>query len=239
MNANQPERLHEIATSWTQVQLALHGEGPAAVEAQGELFQRYAGAIRRYLQSALRDPGDVDDLMQNFGLALVSGRFRGLEPERGRFRDYLKGVLFRLVQQHRREQQRDARQLPEDIDLADPEAYPAACDEQFRQSWRDELLSRAWEELSNHDPHYFTVLHYRASHPELRSQQMAPELSHQLGKPVTAQAVRQTLRRARKRYTDLLLKQVAASLEYPVPSAIHEELRDLELASFVLSPRKG
>jgi RNA polymerase sigma factor (sigma-70 family) len=238
VNANEPERLHEIATSWTQVHAALHGEGPAAVEAQGELFQRYGGAMRRYLQAALRDPAAVDDLMQNFALALVSGNFRGVEPQRGRFRDYVKGVLFRLVRQHYRRQQRDARQLPDDIDLADPEAFPVACDEQFRQSWRDELLARCWEELAEQESSYFTVLHFRAAHPDMRSEQMVGELSKQLGKPLTAQGIRQTLRRARKRYANLLLQQVAASLEFPAPGAIHEELQELELASFVLPPPK-
>ena len=238
MSANQPLRLNEIATRWTQVHLALLGDGPDATQAQGELFQRYGGAMRRYLQVAVRDPAAVDDLMQEFAVALVSGGFQRAQPERGRFRDYLKGVLFRLVRKHRRRQQRQAGQLSSAIDLADPECYPAECAEQFRQDWRDEWLARTWEALALEDHSAFTVLHYRAVHPDLRSEQMVGELAMQLGKPFTAAGVRQALRRARKRFVNLLLQRVAGSLEFPTPAAIHEELRELDLANFVLAPPK-
>jgi RNA polymerase sigma factor (sigma-70 family) len=239
VNTSEPQRLNEIATHWTQVQQAVLGEGPAAAEAQRELFERYGGAMRRYLQAALTDASAVDDLLQDFAVALVSGGFRGLQPERGRFRDYVKGVLFRLVQKHRRREQRQPRQLPADIDLTDPESFPGACEEQFRQSWRDELLARTWQELAQAEPSYFTVLHFRAAHPDMPSDKMVGELAPQLGKPLTAPGVRQKLHRARKRFSNLLLQQVAASLELPTPGAIHEELRELDLSSFVLTPRKG
>jgi RNA polymerase sigma-70 factor (ECF subfamily) len=238
VSTNEPDRLNEIATHWTQVQQAIVGGGPAAAEAQEKLFQRYGGAMRRYLQAALHDPGAVDDLLQDFAVALVSGGFRGVEPERGRFRDYVKGVLFRLVQKHRRREQRQPVQLPEDVDLTDPESFPSACEEQFRQSWRDELLARTWQELADAEPSYFTVLHFRAAHPKMASAKMVQELGPQLNKRLTAQGLRQTLSRARKRFSNLLLQQVAGSLDLPTPGAIHEELRELDLASFVLTPRK-
>jgi RNA polymerase sigma-70 factor (ECF subfamily) len=236
----ETQRLNDIATQWTQVQMAILGQGPAAREAKGALFQRYGGAIRRYLQAALGQPAAVDDVTQEFAVALVSGGFRHVQPERGRFRDYVKGVLFRLVRKHRRQGQRQAAgQLATDVDLADPESFRAECDEHFRQDWRDELLARTWEELALEDPTYFTVLHHRAVHPHLRSEQMIDELSTQLGKRLTAPGIRQILRRARKRFATMLMQRVAGSLEFPTPSAIHEELQDLELAAYVPAPRKA
>ena len=239
MDPDEPQRLNEIATHWTQVRLALQGQGPAAAVAQGELFLRYQGAMRRYLQAALRDPEAVDDLMQDFAVALVSGGFRHARPERGRFRDYLKGVLFHLVRKHQRSEYRRARRLSANVDLTDPECFTSACDEQFRQSWRDELLARTWEALVTREPTYFTVLHFRAAHPDMASERMVAELSPQLGKPLTAAGVRQTLHRARKCFIELLLQQVAGSLEMPTPGAIQEELRELELTRFVLAPRQA
>ncbi len=233
MNGNEPQRLNEIATQWTQVHQALWGEGQEAAQAQSELFQRYGGALRRYLQAAVNDSVAVDDLTQEFALALVSGGFQHLQPERGRFRDYLKGVLFRMVRKHWRRQDRDAQQLSTEIDLTDPASFPAACDEQFRQSWRDELIARTWEALALRDETYFTVLHYRAVHPDMPIEATLGELSAQLGKPLTAQGVRQMLHRARKLFATFLLERVAGSLEFPTPDAIHEELRDLELAGYV------
>ena len=238
MTNHDRDRLTDIGTRWTKVQLAILGTGPEAKRAQGELFERYCGAMKRYLQVALGDAGAVDDVVQEFGVALVSGGFRNAQPERGRFRDYIKGVLFRLVKKHRRREQRLARHIAADVDFADPECYPNACEEQFRQSWRDELLARTWEALAEADPTFFTVLHFRAAHPDMHSEDMVKELAPQLGKPLTAQGVRQTLSRARKRFVNLLLQQVAGSLECPTPGAIQEELRDLDLATFVLMPKR-
>jgi RNA polymerase sigma factor (sigma-70 family) len=239
MESGDAKRLNEIATHWTQVRLALQGNGPAASQAQGELFERYHGAMRRYLQAALHDPSAVDDLMQEFAVALVSGGFRHVRPERGRFRDYVKGVLFHLVRKHRRAEQRRVGRRVLDIDLTDPESFATACDEQFRQSWRDELLERTWEALAAREPTYFTVLDCRAHHPDMTSDEMVASLKPQLGKPLTAAGVRQTLHRARKCFVNLLLQQVARSLEFPTPAAIQEELRELELTKFVLAPRKS
>ena len=236
MHTNESERLAELETQWTQVRLAVMGEGEAATRAQEEVFRRYGGAIRRYLHAALGDPAAVDELTQEFALALVSGGFEQVDQSRGRFRDYVKGVLFRLVQKHRRQQQRQARLMATNVDLTDPDAFPAECAEHFRQDWRDELLARTWEALASDEPTYFTVLHFRAAHPDMSSERMVKDLAPQLGKPLTAQGVRQTLRRARKRFVNLLLTEVAGSLEFPAPNAIREELHDLGLASFVLPP---
>src|SRR5438132_2407687 len=196
--SDTPNRLNEITTQWTEVHVALTGDGASAAQAQGALFQRYGGAMRRYLLAALRDPAAADDLTQEFAVALVSGGFRNVQAERGRFRDYVKGVLFRLVRKHWRRQGRAPQALATDVDLTDPECFSAACDEQFRQSWRDELLGRTWEDLAVREHTYFTVLHFRAAHPDTRIEEMLDELSRQLGKPLTAPGVRQTLRRARK-----------------------------------------
>lgn len=229
------DRLNELDTHWTQVRLAVAGDGPAATKAQEEIIRRYGGAIRRYLQAALGDPIAVDELTQEFAMALISGGF-DVDKNRGRFRDFVKGVLFRMVKKYRRQQQRQARLMATNIDLTDPDAFPAECDEHFRQDWRDELLARTWAALANDEPTYFTVLHFRAAHPDMPSDKMVEGLSPQLGKRLTSDGIRQTLRRARKRYVDLLMAEVAGSLEFPAPSAIQDELRELDLASFVLPP---
>jgi len=52
-------------------------------------------------------------------------------------------------------------------------------DRDFLTSWRDELLAHAWTALERFERDtgqpYFTVLRYRADHPDLRSPQMAEE----------------------------------------------------------------
>jgi hypothetical protein len=100
-------------------------------------------------------------------------------------------------------------------------------------SWRDELLARTWRALAEADEKnghsFYAVLRFRADHPGLRSHEIADQLGRELGKPLTAANVRKTLERARDRFADLLLDEVAHSLADPTPEQLEEELIDLHL----------
>jgi hypothetical protein len=61
---------------------------------------------------------------------------------------------------------------------------------------------------------------------------MAARLGARLGRPLTAAGVRQTLRRAREKFSDLLLDEVAHSLQTADPGAVEQELIDLGLLSY-------
>src|SRR5436190_8555481 len=88
-------RLSQVQTLWTVVCLA-HAEGPAdAVRAaQDQLMKRYSKVVHRYLLGALRDADAADELSQEFALRFVRGDLKRPDRLRGRFRDFLKGVLF-------------------------------------------------------------------------------------------------------------------------------------------------
>jgi hypothetical protein len=62
---------------------------------------------------------------------------------------------------------------------------------------------------------------------------MAQVLGHRLGKPLTAAAMRQTIHRAREKFADLLIDEVARSLQTGDVERLEQELIDLGL--FVLS----
>jgi RNA polymerase sigma-70 factor (ECF subfamily) len=79
---------------------------------------------------------------------------------------------------------------------------------------------------------FHTVLRYRADHPELRSAALAEGLTALLGRAVNDAWVRQTIHRARERFGDLLLEEIAHSLTTTAPAALEEELIDLELLQF-------
>src|SRR5262249_60506122 len=76
------------------------------------------------------------------------------------------------------------------------------------------------------------VLRLRTDCPGLRSEQMAERLGARLGKPITAAGLRQTLRRAREKFGDLLIDEVAQTLVEPTADRIEEELIDLGLLEF-------
>jgi RNA polymerase sigma-70 factor (ECF subfamily) len=226
-------RLSEISTVWSVLGQAHAGSPEAVAAAQQMLLQRYGGAVRRYLLAALRDPHAADDLTQEFALCLVRGEFRHAEPERGRFRNYVKAVLFHLVSRYRKQQRSQTQPLPPDApELAGLAAPPEDADRGFRDSWREQLLARAWEALAEAQPTYFAALRYRASHARLPSPQLAEHLSRELGKPFTADGARQALHRAREKFAELLVDEVAHSLETPTAEELKQELRELALLAY-------
>lgn len=179
------------------------------------LWLRYSGAVRRYLRSAVSDPHDADDLVQEFGLALVRGDFHRADPDRGRFGDYLKTVLFRMVIKHRRRQARD-RKLGGWTSPAVESTAIAADDheELFRRECREHLLACTWNALGRSQPVHHVVLRFRAEHPQLSSSACAAALSQSLGRSLTATGLRQLLVRARASFSRLLVEEVEQSLEH-------------------------
>ena len=227
-------RLSRIDTLWTVVCQAKDPDG-AVRAAQQRLLERYGGAVRRYLLAATRDPDAADELGQEFALRFLRGGLRGATQERGRFRDYLKGVLIHLVANHhhsgkkRLVQHAAGHPEPADDSAADQEKV-------FLVGWRDELLARAWAALEEQErasgQPFHTVLRFRAEHPDAASQAMAERLQETLGKPLTPAGVRQTLHRARDRFADLLLDEIAAGLRHPTTADLEEELTELGLLEY-------
>jgi len=230
MSEASTDRLTEIPTRWDEVQLAQAGPAEKVQDARDALCRRYGGAVRRYLLAALNDPATAEDLTQEFALAVLEGKIQRASPQHGRFRDYIKGILFHLVSQHRRRQKKQP--VPPPTDLEEHVAPTTTEGELFDQSWRDELLARAWAGLAEAQPGYFTVLHFRAAHPDMPVEQMIAELAPQLGRTLSADNLRQMLHRARKVFADVLLREVAQSLTDPTLEAVQQELVDLELAAY-------
>jgi RNA polymerase sigma-70 factor (ECF subfamily) len=227
-------RLSGIETLWSLVGQAHHDSGAAVGVAQRQLLERYGGAVRRYLLGALRDAEAAEELFQEFAYRLLHGDLRGADQRRGRFRDFVKGVLFHLVADYHKKRQRQPRQLaPDHPDPAIECPRAAEQEDAFRASWRDELLARSWAGLAAfdqaHGTHFYAVLRFRADHPDLRSPKLAEQLGQALGKPLTAAGFRKTLDRGRDRFADLLLDEIARALSDPTPEHLEEELIDLGL----------
>src|SRR6516225_4718871 len=89
--------LSRISTLWSLVSAAQHEPGDESRAAQKKLLERYGTAIRRYLLGAVRDANAAEDLWQEFAYRFLHGDLHGVDPQRGRFRDFVKGVLFHLV----------------------------------------------------------------------------------------------------------------------------------------------
>ena len=206
-----------------------------------QLLARYGGAVRRYLLGAVQDPDTADDLFQEFAYRFLHGDYRGASPERGRFRNFLKGVISHLVADFCNRRKRQMPGLSDDV--AEPAAPSSSeSDRLFLESWRDELLVKSWESLAEVEARtgqgFHTVLRYRVDHPPLRSPELAEQVGKLLDRPLTPAAVRQLLHRAREKFGEVLRQHVAASLTSQVDEirkSWSAELSDLGLLHFLRS----
>jgi RNA polymerase sigma-70 factor (ECF subfamily) len=231
------QRLSQIGTLWSIVNRAGGPDDEDVTAARQRLLQRYGGAVKRYLLGALRDAEVADELTQEFALRFMDGKYSGADRERGRFRSFIKGVLAHLIADHFRRLQARPGALPLDSEqVSDSRADPAGPDPLFVENWRRALLARAWQVLAEAEAEtgqpFHTVLRLRADQPDLRSPQMAELVSARLGRTVSPESFRQTLHRARDRFADLLLDEVAQTLGGSVDDDLEQELIELNLLTY-------
>jgi RNA polymerase sigma-70 factor (ECF subfamily) len=230
------ERLSQIPTLWSLVYRAHQGPREAIHSARQQLLERYRGTVERYLRKVLGDPDAAAEVFQEFALELLHGKLRGASPERGRFRNYVKGTLFHLIADYRTEERMRPMSLPDDSAKLPADPDDEAANRHFLKSWCDELLARTWVELARASDRtsqpLFAVLRFRADHPEMRAPQLAEQLGVQLGKSFTAAGIRQILHRARKQFAALLLDEVTQSLENPTQHDLEDELAELGLLEY-------
>jgi len=230
-------RLSAIETRWTMLFKAHGSQEDARLAAQKQLLLRYYGAAYRYLLGTVRNLEVADELSQEFAVRFLRGDFHRADPQRGRFRDFLRTSLRHLAQDHWRKQNRTPLPLPQDPAEV-PAEVPAEdpTDQEFLNKWREELLSHTWESLeaaqTRSGQPYWAVLRTKTEQPGLRSAQLAEHLARQTGRSWTEGAVRQLLHRARNLFADLLVEEVARSLETQAEDELEHELIDLDLLSY-------
>ncbi len=167
-------RLAELSTQWNLIFQAKSGTPEQVSMAMSLLMCRYAGAVHRYLLRALKDPDAAEELDQEFAVRFLRGDFRHGDPSRGRFRDYVKRAVQNLMKDYYRRRRRDGA-----VTIEPGVNEPSELDEglvqferQFLQSWRNDLLDRAWNSLDELEratgqPHY-TILRLRVDEPGLK-----------------------------------------------------------------------
>lgn len=232
------DRLSRIETSWSVLRNAHDPETDAAQAAQQDLLNRYGGAVRRYALAALRSEEAADDVFQEFALRFVRGDLARADPEKGRFRSFVKTCVYHLIVDYQRRGKRDARVSPIRTATPEPQAPSETIDhdELFSKTWRDDLLTRVWERIEQFQKStgkpYHTALQIRVEHPDVRSPELAELLSEELGKPMKAGATRVLIHRARETFGELLLEEVAHSLPGASRDDLQEELIDLNLFEY-------
>lgn len=237
---SEKQRLTEIPTEWTLIRTAHTSNTPdnqpvspdvaaAASAAMDELISRYHDAVGRYLKLKLRDQNLADEVSQEFWTKLLTHKLAGADPNKGRFRDYLRTVLHRLIIDHFRG--RKHQQLPPG-DLLDP----STPDHDFDHVWRETVIKRVTSRLETYEVNtpknrYATVLHLRIDNPESPIEDLAKRLGEQAGSKVSPEAFRKTLQRARAKFLELLIQELRETIHPAEPADIEAEIFDLGLGS--------
>lgn len=225
-------------TRWSMIQKA-HGHSMAGgEEARNYLVMRYSAAIRSYVKVMTRNDDQADELTQDVIVRLLQGDFAGADPQRGRFRDLLKTAVRNMVR-NRWAKQKTRRTVDLDVAEVDPEES-SEVDHAWTESWQHQLLELAWARLQAYqDSHAGSVAHTalktRTDFPDDTSEELAARLAERLNKPVKPDQARQLVRRARVRFAEFLLEEIADGLTEPTPDNIQEELGQAGLLELVRS----
>lgn len=220
------DRLDEIETDWSLV------FEPA------DVVLRYSRAVQCYLTALLSNRHDAEEVSQEFFLWVSQNGLPRVSRSRGRFRDYLKKVVRNKALNFLR----DKQPCRSDIELLNlPAAAENGCDnpdQEWLANWRRCLLERAWRRLEDYQHRfpkgrYFTVLRLCADHPREDSRQLAGRVISSEGIPLSAEAFRKQVSRARRVFAQMLVDEVAKALDRPSAGDVQEELVELGLMSYV------
>ncbi|RUL89027.1 RNA polymerase sigma factor [Tautonia sociabilis] len=223
-----PDRLTELQTNWTLIRSA-HAPGPAGQAAMRDLIGRYHDAVERYLRLKLRDRNLADEVLQEFWIKLLNHKLAGADHSKGRFRDYLRTVLHRLIIDHFRG--RKSQPLPPG-DLSDP----TMPDAEYDRVWREAVINRALGRLETYEAstpknRYARVLNLRKAFPSASIEELTDRLAEQYGERLTPEAFRKTLQRSRAKFLELLIAEIKDGMTDPTPEAIEAEIHDLGLGT--------
>ena len=224
-------RLDGIETQWSLIRRAHDVDQTDVAQARQSLVMRYSSAIRRYTAAITRDADDADEIAQDIIVRMLQGDFGGADPERGRFRDLLKVAVRNMIRNFWRKENR-RKTVDYDVDLEEGAAEDV--DSRWDDSWKKNLMELAWgrlEAFENKTNGSFAhaALRLRVRQPDATSEAMAETLSNQLGREIKAPALRQQLRRARVRFAEYLVQELADGLDEPTPRRIQDELIALGL----------
>ncbi len=222
-------------THWSVV-LAAGGsrdEAPAALE---ELCATYWRPIHAFIRRRGHGEDEARDLTQSFFAEFLERRdVEGLDPSRGRFRSYLLAAVKHFLA-NERERGRALKRgggarvfslsFDDDSGFAIEPADTRTPEGDYERQWALALLRRALERLRVEQTARGRCELFERLKPTLAGESVDggyAAVASELG--LTTVAVKVAAHRLKKRYGELLLEQVARTVE--LPQEIEDELRHL------------
>ena len=199
---------------------------------------RYGKAIRGYVTAILRDTEEAEEVVQELVLGLLRRGGPATWPGAGRFRDYLKvSARNAAISFLRKKGRQRAAELAPD-DHADPDSTEAAAERAMVAAWQGCVLEKVFRELDAHERKSpgnlcYTALKVYTDFPEADSTRQAAIVAERTGRPLSPEAFRKQVSRARRLAAEFILLEVAAGIVPATPEAVEAELHELGLWVFV------
>lgn len=182
-------------------------------------------------------------MLQDFALKFVRGDFRNASRTNGRFRSFLKTALANQMRDYREKLATRRKHESASVEnIAEPsDMTPASGSSEeppFEQSWSEELLSRAWTALLEHQRSsaqpFYTVLRLRVEQGGQTSHELAELVSRECGlsPPMSEASFRKSLQHAREKFAELLIADIASQMPSPSLEEIETELIELNLLPY-------
>jgi RNA polymerase sigma-70 factor (ECF subfamily) len=233
----EPQSFH--TTRWTVVQRATGADDAAAQAALTILCESYWFPIYAFIRRAGKSPQDAEDLTQGFFARLLERHiFASADPAKGKLRTFLLTCVRNyLADEYDRAQagkrganllisfdaaQAEHRYAIEPIDHLTP-------DRLFQRQWTLALLDSTLRLIEDEYAAQGRSAIFSALRPFLGfgtgAAKSYEEISLELGVPVGT--LKNQVFRMRERWRELLLDQVANTLDNPTPEEVRGELSEL------------
>ena len=222
-------------THWSVVLAAKDKNSPACAQALETLCQTYWYPLYAFIRGSGYSPDDAQDLTQGFFAQLLAKDYlRVVEPERGRFRTFLKMALKRFLahewERGRAEKRGGGRAcLSLDTALAEQRLQAEGSD----SLGPDQIYDRRWALTLLGEVTARLEREYSAANKARELQQLKPYLTAERGSipyaeiaaglQTSAGAARVAMHRLRKRFRELFREVIAETVSGAEETA--EELR--------------
>ena len=209
----------------------------ATPEDAQRFFFRYGNALREYITAILRDPAAAEEVLQELILTFLRRGGVDTWPGKGRFRDYLKTAARNAAITYLRKKDREPAAVNLEVH-ADPHSSDEAAERALRSDWQRCVLDRVWRELEAHERRSpgnlcYTVLKVFTEFRYEDSPRQAEIVSERVKRPISAEAFRKQVSRARKQMAELILQETGRGLGEPTADDVEAELAELGLWGYV------
>jgi RNA polymerase sigma-70 factor (ECF subfamily) len=230
-----------VTTQWTRV-LEARGDAPEAKAALSELCSAYYAPVFAFIRRHSLDEDSARDLTQEFFARILARHgIDSANPERGRFRSFLLGAAKHFLadaRDHASRLKRGAGQTLESIEQPGTDTSPGlqfadehapSPDREFDRKWALTVLGRALASLAEEHKSAGKEDYFQALKPWLTGDTEGvsqSDAARRLG--MNEGAVKVAIHRLRRRFRELLKREVGQTLRDP--NLVQAELECLIVA---------